>query len=122
MTSSSAPSPVTDWKIDQLGDLDGKRYLITGANAGIGYEAAAHLRRANADVIVAARSTTKGADAVKGLTSVDGAGTVELVQLDLASIDSIRKASETIHAMTDGLDAVINNAGIMQPQIGRAHV
>ena len=75
MPSSSA-SPVTDWKIGQLGDLTGKRYLITGANAGIGYEAAVHLRRANADVIVAARSATKGADAAKSLTNVDGGGTV----------------------------------------------
>ncbi len=114
MPSSSA-SPVTDWKIGQLGDLTGKRYLITGANAGIGYEAAVHLRRANADVIVAARSATKGADAAKSLTNVDGGGTVELVQLDLASMDSIRNASEAVRALTDGLDAVINNAGIMQP-------
>lgn len=115
MTSPSSAAPLTDWKIDQLDDLAGRQYLITGANAGIGYEAAAHLRRANADVIIAARSSEKGSAAVQRLTNVDGAGKIELLQLDLASIDSIRQASDTLHDLTDGLDAVINNAGIMQP-------
>lgn len=114
MSSSSALHPITNWTIEQLDDLAGKRYLITGANSGIGYEAAVHLRRANADVIVASRSPEKGAEAAANLARIPSSGVVELVQLDLASLDSIRQANDSIRHHTDGLDAVVNNAGIMQ--------
>lgn len=60
MTSASSAAPLTNWKIDQLDDLAGKQYLITGANAGIGYEAAAHLRQANADVEAAGSAVMSG--------------------------------------------------------------
>lgn len=112
MTNSNR---VTNWKADRLGDLTGKTYLITGANSGIGYESAVHLRRASANVIMAARSLDRGGAAADSLGKVAGKGKVELVQLDLASKASIRAASDAVHELTDGLDAVINNAGIMQP-------
>lgn len=107
--------PVTDWKIERLDDLTGKRYLITGANSGIGYEAAVHLRRANADVFMASRSAAKGTEAAARLSQIKGGGAVELVELDLASLDSIHRANDSIRGRTDGLDGVINNAGVMQP-------
>ncbi len=111
---SATTKPVTNWKVDRLDDLSGKRYLITGGNSGIGYEAAAHLRRANADVFIASRSTAKGSEAAASLSQIDGAGTVEVIELDLASLDSVRGANDAIRTHTDGLDGVINNAGIMQ--------
>lgn len=115
---NTSAQPVKNWKIDRLADQSGKKYLITGGNSGIGYEAAVHLRKANADVFIAARSTKKGASALADLTRVQGSGAVELVRLDLASLDSIRTANDAIRELTDGLDAVINNAGIMQtPQL-----
>jgi NAD(P)-dependent dehydrogenase (short-subunit alcohol dehydrogenase family) len=95
MNSTASPT-VVDWKADRLSDLTGKTYLITGANSGIGYEAAAHLRRANADVIVAARSLDKGKAAVAELARFNGAGELQLVQLDLASLDSIRQANDDV--------------------------
>ena len=106
--------PITDWKVDRLDDLRGKRYLITGGNSGIGYEAAAHLRRAQADVFIASRSATKGAEAAARLNEVPGEGVVQLIELDLASLESIHRANDSIRTHTDGLDGVINNAGIMQ--------
>lgn len=113
--------PITNWKADRLADLSGKRYLITGGNSGIGFEAAAHLRRAQADVFIAARSATKGADAAARLKEISGDGAVQLIELDLASVESIHRASDSIRAHTDGLDGVINNAGIMQtPQLQTA--
>ncbi len=114
MAAAPETDQVTDWTVDRLDDLTGKTYLITGGNSGIGFEAAVHLRRANADVIVASRSADKGNAAVSDLSAVPGGGVVELVSLDLASLDSIRSANEDIRTLTDGLDAVINNAGIMQ--------
>jgi len=106
--------PVTKWRIDQLPDLTGKTYLITGGNSGVGYEAAVHLRRAHANVIVAARSPQKGEAAAAALSARPGDGSVELLALDLASLASIRSANDALRGLTDGLDAVINNAGIMQ--------
>lgn len=111
---SATTKPVVDWKIDRLEDLTGKRYLITGANSGIGYAAAAHLRRANADVFIASRSAAKGSEAAAGLSQINGAGNVEVIELDLASLDSVRGANDAVRTHTDGLDGVINNAGIMQ--------
>ena len=110
----STSQPLTHWTIDRLGDLAGKRYLITGGNSGVGYEAAAHLRRANADVFIGCRSTTKGAAAAATLGRIPSVGGVELIELDLASMESIHRANDAIRAHTDGLDGVVNNAGIMQ--------
>lgn len=114
MTERSSNARVTNWKTDQLDDLTGKTYLITGGNSGIGYEAAAHLLRANADVIIASRDVKRGEAAAAKLGALAGTGTTTVVQLDLANLDSIRAANDTIRGQTDGLDAVINNAGIMQ--------
>lgn len=112
---ATAQRPVVDWKIDRLEDLTGKRYLITGGNSGIGYEAAAHLRRGNADVLIASRSTTKGSEAAGRLAQINSGGVVDAIELDLASLDSIHRANDAIRNLTDGLDGVVNNAGIMQP-------
>lgn len=113
--------PITNWKIDRLDDLAGKRYLITGGNSGIGYEAAAHLRRANADVFIASRSMAKGAEAAARLNQIQSDGVVQAIELDLANTESIRSANTSIRTHTDGLDGIVNNAGIMQtPQLETA--
>ena len=111
---SATPPPVHNWTVDRLPDLAGRTYLVTGANSGIGYHAAAHLRRAGGDVLVGARSPEKGEQAVRSLGEITGAGRVELVRLDLADTASIRAAAARVRELTDGLDAVVNNAGIMQ--------
>ena len=113
--SIPATSNLTDWKVDQLPDLTGKTFFITGGNSGIGYESSIHLRRANANVIIGARSPEKGAAAVTALTAISGSGTVEMVRIDLADTSSIRSANDHLRKLTDGLDAMVNNAGIMQP-------
>lgn len=119
--NASATTTVTDWNVGRLDDLTGKRYLITGANSGIGYEAAVHLRRANADLLLASRSTAKGEAAAAELARVNGTGALTVIELDLADLASIRGANDAIRSQTDGLDAVINNAGIMQtPQLETA--
>jgi NAD(P)-dependent dehydrogenase (short-subunit alcohol dehydrogenase family) len=106
--------PIINWTVDRLDDLSGKQYFITGANSGIGFEAASHLRRPQADVFIAARSATKGAEAAARLKEIPGNGSVQLIELDLASVESIHKANDLIRSHTDGLDGVVNNAGIMQ--------
>jgi NAD(P)-dependent dehydrogenase (short-subunit alcohol dehydrogenase family) len=111
---SATPPPVRNWTVDRLPDLTGRTYLVTGANSGIGYHAAAHLRRAGGDVLVGARSPAKGEAAVRSLAEITGPGRVELVELDLADSASIRAAVARVGELTNGLDAVVNNAGIMQ--------
>ena len=65
-------------------------------------------------MLIACRSAAKGADASARLNKIPSVGSVQLVELDLASVDSIRTANDAIRELTDGLDGVVNNAGIMQ--------
>lgn len=103
-----------DWTADRLPDLAGKQYLITGANAGLGLELSKMLRHKNADVFMAARNEGRGRGAVANVSAEAGSGAVEFVKLDLADTSSIEAAVASVHEMTDGLDAIVNNAGIMQ--------
>ena len=102
-----------NWTADRLPDLSGKTYLITGGNSGIGFEAAKYLGKAGGDVIIAARNPDKGRRAVDAL-SKDVSSSVQLLELDLSDLSSVRAAAEAARAMTPKLDALINNAGIMQ--------
>ncbi len=102
-----------DWKPSQLDDLSGKTYLITGGNSGIGLEAAKMLGAAGGDIIIACRNPNKAADAQKEIEQVSK-GKVETLSLDLADLSSVRKAAEEMHQRVDKIDALINNAGIMQ--------
>lgn len=114
MMNGSTSTTVENWKVDQLPDLAGQTYFITGGNSGIGYEAAVHLRRVNADVIIGARSPDKGSAAVTSLLEVAGEGSVDMVRIDLADSASIRDADKALRDLTDGIDAMVNNAGVMQ--------
>ena len=111
----SSTERITNWTVDLLGDLKDRQYFITGGNSGIGYAAAEHLRRANADVLISSRSTVKGQEAAATLRQIPSAGAVHVVRLDLADTESIEQANKDIRAITDGLDGVVNNAGIMAP-------
>lgn len=114
MARKTANSGFTNWTPDRLPDLTGKRYLITGGNAGLGFEAAKMLASKNADIIIASRNTDRAKAAVSDLASL-GAGAIDAVALDLASMDSVRQAATEIRERCgDGLDAIINNAGVMQ--------
>ncbi len=107
-------SGFSDWTPDRLPDLAGGTYFITGANSGIGFEAAKYLRQKNADVFVGSRNEGRGRDAVSRLESEAGSGRVELITIDLADTSSIRDACDAVRNVASGLDAIINNAGIMQ--------
>jgi NAD(P)-dependent dehydrogenase (short-subunit alcohol dehydrogenase family) len=99
------------WTAVDLQDQQGRTFLITGANSGIGLEAARILSRAGAKVIFAVRDTAKGEQA-----AADIPGGAEVRRLDLASLDSVRAfAAET----TEPFDVLINNAGVMALPFGR---
>lgn len=106
-------SGITHWTPDELPDLSGKTFLITGGNSGIGLEAAKILARRNADVVIACRNETKGKRALARLVNL-GAGRCELLTLDLADMASIRAAAAEAKERFGAIYGLINNAGVMQ--------
>ena len=114
--------PITDsgfknWKPDRLPDLTGKTYVITGGNSGIGLDAAKMLGDKGANLVLACRSPEK-ADAAKRELESRIKGSVEVVQLDLSDLASVRAGAEEVRKNHEKIDGLINNAGIMQtPQL-----
>jgi NAD(P)-dependent dehydrogenase (short-subunit alcohol dehydrogenase family) len=109
----AAAHTVTNWTPDRLPPLEGRSYIITGGNSGIGLEAAIMLARAGASVTLACRNPDKAAAAAQRILSETGAEP-GVVILDLASMASIRRAAEEVRTSHSKIDGLINNAGIMQ--------
>jgi NAD(P)-dependent dehydrogenase (short-subunit alcohol dehydrogenase family) len=93
------------WTAADLPSLEGRSFVVTGANSGIGRIAAAELARAGGRVVLAVRDTAKG-QAAAGVM----AGDVEVRRLDLSDLASVRAFAE---AWDGDLDVLINNAGVM---------
>ena len=106
-------SGFSNWTADQLPNLAGKVYVITGGNSGIGFEAAKHLGKAGGDVVLACRSVDKAQDAAKQLRT-EVMGKVDVVHLNLGDLSSVRAAAEELRVKYTKIDALINNAGVMQ--------
>lgn len=94
------------WSARDLANLEGKRFLITGATSGIGKESARELVRAGAHVIISGRNPEKAEQTRKELSS----DRVSTLILDLADLNSIRKAAREL---TEEIDVLILNAGVM---------
>ena len=101
-------------------DLSGRRMLVTGVSAGLGVETARALAAHGAQVVGAARDLAKAerATAEVRAQAANGGG-LELVELDLASLGSVRTCADAL--LDDGrpFDAVIANAGVMRTPFGR---
>lgn len=102
-------------------DLRGKRILVTGVSAGLGVETARSLAAHGAQVVGAARdlSKTEAATAQVRADAVAGGGELELVQLDLASLASVRACADRLLADGRPFDVVITNAGVMAAPFGK---
>jgi NAD(P)-dependent dehydrogenase (short-subunit alcohol dehydrogenase family) len=102
--------------------MRGKVVVVTGGNTGIGYATAKALALLGAHVIIACRSEQRAVAAIHQMKEETGGGSpgllVEYMHLDLASLDSVRKFSETLHDRNQALDALINNAGISWAHYG----
>ena len=101
-------------------NLQGKRILVTGVSAGIGVETARSLAAHGAHVVGAARDLTK-AKAATAQVRTDAAkrgGNFELVELDLASLKSVRACADGLLAKGELFDVVIANAGVMATPFG----
>jgi NAD(P)-dependent dehydrogenase (short-subunit alcohol dehydrogenase family) len=89
--------------------------VVTGANSGLGLATARELARKGARVVLACRNVAKGEAAVRDIEASAPGAALELEQLDLASLDSVRSFAERYRSSHDGLDLLINNAGVMAP-------
>ena len=103
------------WTPERLGLLAGRTYLVTGANAGAGFQAARILLSRDAKVVMLNRSAEKSAAAVDALKQEFGAGAeVGFVRMDLADLASVRAAAEEVLRTVPRIDALICNAAIAQ--------
>ena len=103
-------------RLNEIKMQDGKVFLITGANSGLGYETSKFLLEKGATVIMCCRDLIKGKKAKQELLKFNFSGKIELVELDLSDLINVKKFAESIKNKFDYLDVLINNAGIMAPQ------
>ena len=96
-------------------DLSGKRILITGVSAGLGVETARSLASRGAMVVGAARDIAKAQSATEGVVE----GDFTLQELDLASLESVRRCTDRLVADGRPFDIIIANAGVMATPEGR---
>jgi NAD(P)-dependent dehydrogenase (short-subunit alcohol dehydrogenase family) len=103
---------VTHWTPDDIADQAGRTALITGANSGIGLEAARVLASHGARVILASRSQAKLDEAAATIRAAAPKAELETLVLNLADLASVRAAASRI-AETETVDLLVNNAGVM---------
>jgi NAD(P)-dependent dehydrogenase (short-subunit alcohol dehydrogenase family) len=101
------------WTANDIPDLSGKTAVVTGANSGLGYETALGLARHGAHVVMACRDERRGTEAVQRLRTDAPTASAELSLLDLADLASVRKFAEAYAGERDGLDILVDNAGVM---------
>jgi NAD(P)-dependent dehydrogenase (short-subunit alcohol dehydrogenase family) len=113
MTNSFGATSTTDEVLRGI-NLSGKRVLVTGVSAGLGVETARALVAHGAEVIGAARDLSKAQAATQQVRAhATSGGSLHLVELDLASRDSVRRCADGLLTAAKSLDVVIANAGVM---------
>lgn len=99
---------MTGWTADQIPDQHGRVAVVTGATSGLGLVTATELARHGAHVVLAVRNTAAGADAAGRM-----GGEVEVRDLDLASLASVRGFAARLRADHPVVDVLVNNAGVV---------
>jgi NAD(P)-dependent dehydrogenase (short-subunit alcohol dehydrogenase family) len=101
------------WTSADVPDQSGRIAIVTGGNSGLGYDTAAVLAGKGAHVVLAVRNLDKGKEAVDRIKAANPNAVVALQELDLSSLDSVRKAAGELRAAHPRIDLLINNAGVM---------
>lgn len=104
---------ITHWTTANLPSQRGQLAFVTGANSGVGFQAALALARAGASVILGCRNRAKAEAAQARIRAAVPAAQLELADLDLARLDSVRAAAARFLDSGRPLDLLINNAGVM---------
>jgi NAD(P)-dependent dehydrogenase (short-subunit alcohol dehydrogenase family) len=95
------------WTEKDLPDLTGRTAVVTGANSGIGFHTAKHFAGHGAHVVLACRNTDAAREAAAKIS-----GSTEVAELDLASLESVRRFADSVDRP---VDLLVNNAGVMTP-------
>jgi len=103
---------VNKWTEEDIPDQSGRVAIVTGANSGNGLETARALAGRGAHVVLAVRDLAKGEAAVADIEADHPAAHLELVELDLALLDSVRSAAAEIQDRFERIDLLVNNAGV----------
>ena len=101
------------WTTKDIPDLTGKVFIVTGANSGLGFEAAKEFARNHATTILACRDLKKGERALERIRKEVPEADAEVRDLDLSSLASVRDFTQNFKLNYSRLDVLLNNAGIM---------
>lgn len=100
------------WSAVDVPDLNGRTAVVTGANSGIGFEAAKVLAGRGATVVLACRNPVKAQNALDSIRTAAPEADVAPLEMDLNSLDSVRKAADVLLAERRVIDLLVNNAGV----------
>ena len=98
---------------DSIPDLDGKTFIVTGGNSGIGFKTVLHLALNGAHVYLAARSEKRAQEALDKLKVEAPTAKITFLKLDLQDLKQVKQAAQEFLDKESVLDCLINNAGIM---------
>lgn len=119
MTQKYGPKTTSDEVLSGV-DLKGKRFLVTGISSGIGLETTRSLVSHGSSVVGAVRNLAKAEPATASVrAAASQGGSLELINLDLASLQSVRACADKLLADGQPFDAIIANAGVMATPFGR---
>jgi protochlorophyllide reductase len=104
-----------NWTKNDIPNLNGKVFIVTGANSGLGYETSLALAEKEALVIMACRNLEKAHHSFETIKAAVPSANLELMELDLAKLQSIRTFAKSFSSKYDKLDVLINNAASTLP-------
>ena len=101
------------WTAADVPDQSGRVAIVTGANSGLGFDTAAVLAGKGAHVVLAVRNLDKGNQAADRIKTKSPDAVIAVQELDLTSLESVRKAADELRSTHPRIDLLINNAGVM---------
>jgi NAD(P)-dependent dehydrogenase (short-subunit alcohol dehydrogenase family) len=104
---------MSGWSARDVPSQSGRVAIVTGANSGLGLVTARELARAGASVVLGCRDTGRGAKAAEQIRAAVPDAELDLQSLDLASLASIADFAGRVTSSYDGIDLLVNNAGVM---------
>jgi NAD(P)-dependent dehydrogenase (short-subunit alcohol dehydrogenase family) len=104
---------MSGWTVKDMPPQHGRVAVVTGANSGLGLATTRALAGAGATVVMGCRDAARGAAAVKAVREQVPEASLDLQPLDLAALASIRDFAHRVSSAYDGIDLLINNAGVM---------